>query len=69
MTYDEARQALAKRGFSGRAADGAALVLSGALGVVAAAQQQGITPSAVSRVLSKNATTCPCCGQRTRGVS
>lgn len=69
MTFDEIRIELAKRGFAGRAADGAALVLSEGAGVVAAAKQQGVTPSAVSRVLSKNAAVCPCCGQRTRSVS
>ena len=53
MTLDEALAALARRGYSGLAAQGAAQVIA-----------NGLTRSAVTRVLAKVEVkkTCKCCG-------
>lgn len=70
MTTDEARAALAKRGYTGRAADAAALVIAGEMSRTKAAQHIGVNIAAVIRTLNKVSVekTCPCCGHVDKGI-
>ena len=70
MTLDEALLALARRGFSGRAAQGAAQVLVKGCTRSSAARDLGIHPSAISKLLAKVEVeeTCKCCGHTHRRV-
>lgn len=64
MTATQAKAALAKRGYAGRAADAAALVIAGEASRTQAAKLIGVDIAAIIRTLKKVTIerTCPCCG-------
>lgn len=68
MTLDETLTALARRGYSGRAAQGAAKVLACGVAQSEAARELGIHPSAIGRLLAKVVVqeVCPTCGHSHR---
>lgn len=70
MTLEEAQAALARRGYQGRAADAAAQVITAGAKASEAAREQGIHPSAVTRLLGKltRVETCKCCGHTNRRI-
>lgn len=65
-----AKQKLEALGYSGRAADAAALVIDDGLSRQAAARQIGVDPAAVTRLLNKftKTTVCKCCGGESKEV-
>ena len=57
--------AIARRGYSGRAAAATTMVLAEGLSITEAARRSGVDPAAVSRFLKRFTvfSPCPCCGQ------
>lgn len=70
MTTEQAKAALASRGYAGRAADAAALVIAGEASRTKAAKQIGVDVAAVIRTLHKVSVehTCPCCGHTVKEI-